>query len=225
MSMAPNHMNNDQFSCFVNTTSCPNCLGETETCLLDTCWIFDHNSNLCQLALGSQAESAYSPSDLYQVTSTPVGPSLGGFYWLQGSATRPLSHVFARHIFWNCCKNREKSRSSFNWWIFAINCLCLNPATGGIDHPMPRMRLSAAGQRTSMDGLPQIGGHYVLAFLQGCRMLMNVLVGLAKCGQGFLHILRRFFPCSLHIGSKYYWVMFQWHILHCGCFSWTHDSH
>ena len=27
-------------------------------------------------------------------------------------------------------------------------------------------------------------------------MLMNVLVGLAKCGQGSLHILRRFFPCS-----------------------------
>lgn len=38
---------------------------------------------------------------------------------------------------------------------------------GGIDHPIPRMRLSAAGQRTSVDGLPQIGGHYVLAFLQG----------------------------------------------------------
>eukprot|EP00434_Breviolum_minutum_P026083 symbB.v1.2.023059.t1/scaffold2037.1/size91541/2 len=37
----------------------------------------------------------------------------------------------------------------------------------GIDHPIPRMRLSAAGQRTSVDGLPQIGGHYVLAFLQG----------------------------------------------------------
>jgi hypothetical protein len=85
--------------------------------------------------------------------------------------------------------------------------LCLNPATGGIDHPMPRMRLSAAGQRTSMDGLPQIGGHYVLAFLQGCRMLMNVLVGLAKCGQGFLHILRRFFPCSklptLRLGQRH----------------------
>ena len=48
------------------------------------------------------------------------------------------------------------------------------PAIGGIDHPMPRMRLSAAGQRTSMDGLPQIGGHYVLAFLQGCRLKVLV---------------------------------------------------
>jgi len=33
------------------------------------------------------------------------------------------------------------------------------------------MRLSAAGQRTSVDGLPQIGGHYVLAFLQGTGTL------------------------------------------------------
>ena len=63
--------------------------------------------------------------------------------------------------------------------------LCERHETGGIDHPMPRMRLSAAGQRTSMDGLPQIGGHYVLAFLQGWfGMLMNVdeRVGLANCG-------------------------------------------
>eukprot|EP00913_Durusdinium_trenchii_P018666 g17541.t1 len=38
---------------------------------------------------------------------------------------------------------------------------------GGLENPMPRMRLSAAGQRTSVDGVPQIGAHYVLAFLQG----------------------------------------------------------
>ena len=36
---------------------------------------------------------------------------------------------------------------------------------GGLENPMPRMRLSAAGQRTSVDGVPQIGAHYVLAFL------------------------------------------------------------
>eukprot|EP00438_Fugacium_kawagutii_P020530 Skav212707 [mRNA] locus=scaffold1930:449677:463766:- [translate_table: standard] len=36
-----------------------------------------------------------------------------------------------------------------------------------LEHPIPRMRLSVAGQRTSVDGMPQIGGHYVLAFLQG----------------------------------------------------------
>ncbi|CAJ1433751.1 unnamed protein product [Effrenium voratum] len=38
---------------------------------------------------------------------------------------------------------------------------------GDSERPMPRMRLSAAGQRTAVDGVPQIGGHYVLAFLQG----------------------------------------------------------
>lgn len=29
------------------------------------------------------------------------------------------------------------------------------------------MRLSVAGQRMSLDGVPQIGAHFVLAFLQG----------------------------------------------------------
>ncbi|CAJ1356389.1 unnamed protein product [Effrenium voratum] len=39
--------------------------------------------------------------------------------------------------------------------------------SGDSERPMPRMRLSAAGQRTAVDGVLQIGGHYVLAFLQG----------------------------------------------------------
>mmetsp|Transcript_1405 Transcript_1405/g.3219 ORF Transcript_1405/g.3219 Transcript_1405/m.3219 type:complete len:394 (-) Transcript_1405:56-1237(-) len=37
---------------------------------------------------------------------------------------------------------------------------------GGKDSPIPRMRLAASGQRTSVDGVPQIGAHFVLAFLQ-----------------------------------------------------------
>ena len=44
---------------------------------------------------------------------------------------------------------------------------------GGSEHPMPRMRLSAAGQRTGVDGVPQIGGHYVLAFLQGGKYRLH----------------------------------------------------
>jgi len=37
---------------------------------------------------------------------------------------------------------------------------------GKKDSPVPRMRLAASGQRTSVDGVPQIGAHFVLAFLQ-----------------------------------------------------------
>ena len=38
---------------------------------------------------------------------------------------------------------------------------------GTLEHPLPRMRLAVAGPRMSVDGMTQIGAHYVLAFLQG----------------------------------------------------------
>jgi len=37
----------------------------------------------------------------------------------------------------------------------------------GSDHAVPKMKLSAAGLRKAVDGLEQVGGHFILAFLQG----------------------------------------------------------
>ena len=74
--------------------------------------------------------------------------------------------------------------------------ICSAVESGDSERPMPRMRLSAAGQRTAVDGVPQIGGHYVLAFLQGAFELRR---GASVSGIGYGQVL----VLSIHQGIPF----------------------